>query len=104
VVATLGRSLNGRVASRLAWSPFFFLLGCTVSVWVASGHPELSGAFGCEADRFSLVHVHLGFPAVGAVIVSRRPGNRVGWILCAIGGSPGLAVASDLVGRAAVLG
>src|SRR5579871_1826350 len=41
---------------------------------------QLNGWWG----RLSLLYI-LAFVVVGALIVARRPGNRVGWVCCAIG-------------------
>ena len=34
----------------------------------------------------------LAFPTVGAVIVSRQPGNVIGWLFCAVGASSAILV------------
>ena len=42
----------------------------------------------------------LGFGFVGALIVSQRPNNRIGWVLCGITLTTGLAVIAPSYGRA----
>src|SRR4029453_16585570 len=75
-------------AARLAWSVWaatVALLAVALALGAANGsvrvgHAALGVAFLC-------------FPTGGALIVSRRPGNAVGWICCAIGPGVALAVA-----------
>jgi signal transduction histidine kinase len=41
----------------------------------------------------------MSFPAVGIIILARRPGNRVGWVLFGIGIAIGVGLAATEVGR-----
>jgi hypothetical protein len=41
----------------------------------------------------------ISFPAVGIIILARRPGNRVGWVLFGIGIAIGVGLAATEVGR-----
>jgi hypothetical protein len=70
-----------RLVPLLAW---LLLLACVfldgfalalLLLWTPNGQ-----AFGWE-----LTVSFLAFPLVGALIVSRRPENTVGWIFCAFG-------------------
>jgi hypothetical protein len=45
---------------------------------------------------------YLGFPLWGAVIVSRRRGHVIGWLLCLVGASLALAVSADTLARQAL--
>ena len=45
----------------------------------------------------------LGFPAVGALIVSRRPRNAVGWLLCGVGVNATIAVLIPTYARHALV-
>jgi hypothetical protein len=81
--------MKARTAARLAWSIWAATLGLIVAALALGpanpgrlpvGHVGLSAAF-------------LSFATVGALLASRRPGNAVGWICCAIGLGVALAVA-----------
>ncbi len=59
------------------------LLVCVTGI--AAGHVLQSSVETITLDTWLLSCSFLAFPAIGALIVSRRPGNTVGWIFCAIG-------------------
>jgi hypothetical protein len=75
-------------AARLAWSVWaatLALLAAALALGAVNGSVRLG--------HVALAVAFLCFPTVGALIVSRRPGNAVGWICCAIGPGVALAVA-----------
>jgi hypothetical protein len=77
-----------RAARRLAWSVWavtLALLAAALALGAVNGSVSLG--------HLALAVAFLCFPTVGALIVSRRPGNAVGWICCAIGPGVALAVA-----------
>lgn len=69
-----------RAPAVLAW---LILLACVTGI--TAGHILQSSVDTVPLDRWLLSCSFLAFPAIGALIVSRRPGNTVGWIFCAIG-------------------
>lgn len=82
--------MSVRVASWLAWS-LWALCALLVSLSVF-----LNSRYAVGSVRFTIgdlvwVVAFVGFPTVGAFIVSRRPGNPIGWLLCAAGVSFGLS-------------
>jgi hypothetical protein len=68
---------------RLAW----VVLGCVVLLVVAG--ELLSLSMGSGVDAFTLAG--LAFPITGALIVSHRPGNAIGWIMLGIGAGEALS-------------
>ncbi|MGH2775872.1 MAG: hypothetical protein ACRDJT_10650 [Actinomycetota bacterium] len=65
-----------------AWLPWAWLgVACVMAVFTF----ELSRRNGQGFSSVSLVLIQLLFVGLGALIVSRRPGNAVGWIFVAIG-------------------
>jgi hypothetical protein len=81
--------VNAPLAARLAWSIWAATLVLLVAAF-ALGAANLGGV---RLGYVGLAASFLCFPTVGALIASRRPGNAVGWICCAIGPSIALAVA-----------
>jgi hypothetical protein len=80
--------MSSRVSARLAWSVWalsaaFALLSVPL-YWSTSPSVVLLGVPQIVAV-LALAALVLAFSTVGALIVARRPGNRVGWILCAAG-------------------
>jgi hypothetical protein len=76
--------MNVRIAAPLAWSVWalsvsFAAFGLFFVYLNGSFENLLDESLGIDAV------VALAFPTVGAIIASRRPGNAVGWIFCAIG-------------------
>ena len=71
---------------RAAWAAAALSLACvaaSVALWVADR--EEVRHLVADASDLNAVLVVLTFSAVGALIVSRRPGPRVGWIFCIAG-------------------
>jgi len=61
-----------------------------LSLWLLIlilSHPNVPGYLYWAEDTLLAV----GYSTVGAVVASRRPGNPVGWVLCSIGLSWGVA-------------
>jgi hypothetical protein len=75
--------MSRRAVTRLAW----LLFGTSVLLAAAGTAAGLGNGYsGMEAIRELSVGVLLAvvFPLVGALIASRRPGNPLGWIFCAM--------------------
>jgi hypothetical protein len=75
---------SARTAASLAWSLWalsvaFVGLGLLFLYLNGSFEDLLDESLGIDAV------LALSFPTVGAIIASRRPGNVVGWIFCAVG-------------------
>ena len=75
--------MSPRVSARLAWSVWalsvaFALLSVPL-YWSTSSSVVLLGVPRIVAV-LALAALVLAFSTVGALIVARRPGNRVGWI------------------------
>ena len=86
-----GEALRGRINAPIAWCVWavsaacaaFGLLFMYLNVSLA---PFFGESLGVDAA------VAVTYPAVGAVIVSRRPENTVGWLFCIVGLLLGLTV------------
>jgi len=66
------------------------MLLVSACVWAAakvlgSGGPRVAGAAGITGEDVLAWLVFAGFVGVGTLIVTRRPGNRVGWLMVAGG-------------------
>jgi hypothetical protein len=80
-----------RAASRL-WQArvALLLLAVSVGLWIAAAvigfsRPRVVGVAGFGSGEVVASLVLLTFVGVGTLIVTRRPGNRIGWLFCAIG-------------------
>src|SRR5918995_3887218 len=79
---------NSRISARLVWSVWtlslaFALLSMPL-YWSTSPSTVLLGVPQIVAV-LTLAALVLAFSTVGALIVARRPGNRIGWVLCLAG-------------------
>ena len=83
--------MSARAARWLAWVMCALSLVLTMlSLWLLIlnlSHPNVPGYLYWAEDTLLAV----GYSTVGAVVASRRPGNPVGWVLCSIGLSWGVA-------------
>jgi signal transduction histidine kinase len=69
----------------LAWSAFgVSVAGVAGTLWIGRADTSV-------ADVAATIEI-VAFPLVGAIIVSRRPRNPVGWIFCSVGVSFGVGV------------
>ncbi len=87
----LAAARGGRLQVWLAWTAAvltFVVLGAASGFGAATPVSALPAALRNVADgwyfRLTPVYAQV-FAVVGALIVWRRPGNRVGWVACAIG-------------------
>src|SRR5215203_770587 len=83
--------MSARAAGWLAWIMWALSIGLTaLSLWVLIASLSLAGVpiylYWAEGTLLAV-----GYSTVGAVAASHRPGNRVGWVLCSIGLSWGVA-------------
>ncbi len=67
------------------------------SIWLALHRPP--GFESLQATDLIWALPFIAFPAVGFIILARRPGNRVGWVLFGIGIAIGVGLAATEVGR-----
>jgi hypothetical protein len=88
--------------ARLAWSLFastLVLLGAQTYFMLANGVPLTNGSQ--QLSSFPIITLGTALGAVvGAVVVSRHPGNRVGWLFCAGELGTGVGVLADAFGNA----
>ena len=80
--------MSARSARRLAralWA-VAVLLGLATTVLLLLARPHVkAGQTGTAVFDVVLALALLSYPTVGMVIVSRRPGNTIGWLFCAAG-------------------
>jgi hypothetical protein len=89
--------------ARLAWSLFaatLVLLAAQTYFVIASHTPLRSDDLGLNSFPIITVGAALG-ALIGAVLVSRHPGNRVGWLFCAGQLGTAIGLAADAFGTAA---
>ena len=92
-----------RFAAAAVWVIWLVGVAAVAAAAVLSArYPPVSslGAFSL-ADQLWWSSAWLGFGLVGAVILSQRPGNRIGWVLCGITFLVSLAVFAPSYARAA---
>ncbi|MDQ3864798.1 MAG: hypothetical protein M3317_15120 [Actinomycetota bacterium] len=83
--------MSTRSATRLAWIMWALSIALTgLSLWLLVlnlSHPDVPVYLYWAEDTL----LAAGYSTVGAVAASHRPGNPVGWVLCSIGLSWGVA-------------
>ena len=94
--------MSARIAAPVAWCAWAVSAACAVCGLLfmylnGSLAPFFGESLGVDAA------VAVTYPAVGAVIVSRWPGNTVGWLFCIVGLLLGLTVLCDEYGKYALL-
>lgn len=86
--------MNVRTSTRMAWGSLavYLVAGLTAEIvlWAAQGHTSsAAAAAGWDGTSFAsslaLGAAFLTFPLIGAIVASRRPENRLGWVLVLIG-------------------
>src|SRR5215204_5436337 len=83
------RPATGRAGTARSW-PAWTVLALSIGLWTASvalgrAHGPLAGVPVFDVVDVVIYTAFLAWTVVGAVIVSRRPSNRIGWLLCAAG-------------------
>jgi hypothetical protein len=85
------------ISSRLAWGVFALslaLYGGGLALLVLNAGTPAHVTYGTRYSEAFTGLAFLAFPAVGALVLSRRPGNPVGWLMLAMGpilGASGVA-------------
>jgi signal transduction histidine kinase len=100
------RLMTLRSRAFLAWSLFglcLLLLAASAILEVASGHVSDETAWGSELGGALLVFGSLVFPAVGAVLASRRAGGAIGWICLAVGLAVGFVAVTGSAAKYALV-
>jgi hypothetical protein len=80
--------MSRETSSRVAWSVFVLsiaLYGAGLALLVLNAGTPARVMYGTRYSVAFTGLAYLAFPAVGALVVSRRPGNPVGWLMLAMG-------------------
>ena len=80
---------TGRAGTARSW-PAWTVLAVSIGLWAASlalglAHGPLTGVPVFDVVDVVTYSAFLAWTVVGALIISRRPNNRIGWLLCAAG-------------------
>ncbi len=81
------RAVNERRAAHLAWASCAIcalLMGVAI-VFTLLNRSVPEGSDFTPAFDIALGFALLAFPVIGAFVVSRMPGNSIGWLFCAVG-------------------
>ena len=83
------RPATGRAGTARSW-PAWTVLALSIGLWAASvglgrAHGPLAGVPVFDVVDVVTYTAFLAWTVVGAVIISRRPSNRIGWLLSAAG-------------------
>ena len=76
------------MGSRIAWSLFglsVLAAAAALALWAVTRSLEVSGITELRATEPAFIVAFLAYTAVGSLIVSRRFGNRVGWLFLGVG-------------------
>ena len=76
------------MSSRIASSLFGFsvaVAGAALALWAVTRSLDVSDITELRATEPALIVAFLAYTAVGSLIVSRRFGNRVGWLFLGVG-------------------
>ena len=90
--------MSARSASRLSWSVCAVsvaLLTSAVTFRFVSRSTPVSPDLGTWQTMAIYAAVGLVLPVLGAMVSSRRPGNPIGWIFCALGLATGAEYAAE---------
>lgn len=79
----------------LAAAAALFATSLALRIWAQAGTPQSA-----ELGEWTFAAAWLSFSVVGAVVVARHPGSRVGWMFCATGLLHGLWDVSDYAAAA----
>jgi signal transduction histidine kinase len=82
--------LSPRTSSRLAWSLFAIsavVIAADVVLQALSWSTPTPSAFGFGSKHAEIAFAIalLSYPAMGAIVTSRQPHNRIGWLFCLLG-------------------
>ncbi|HEY7342390.1 MAG TPA: hypothetical protein VH591_16060 [Ktedonobacterales bacterium] len=77
--------MTHRIVRHLGWILWLLDLMVIVAAIVLFTQTPGSNENGAFVGTFAMVAAFFAFPTMGALIISRRPDNTVGWIFCAIG-------------------
>jgi hypothetical protein len=83
--------VNARTAARLGWSLFPLSVILWVIALVLNLRRTQDSRLAFTTGELALAFAFLLFGWFGALVVSRRPGHPIGWLLCALGLATGLA-------------
>jgi hypothetical protein len=80
---------TGRAGTARSW-PAWTVLALSIGLWAATlglgrAHGALPGVPGFDVVDVVTYSAFLAWTVVGSVIISRRPSNRIGWLLSAAG-------------------
>jgi len=95
--------VSSRTARWLAWSLWVLSIALATAglFFLGLNYRDLRGIMSTAFTGNGIIA--LVYPTVGALLVSRRPDNRIGWLFCAQGPIHGMAVFAGQYGRYALV-
>jgi hypothetical protein len=88
-VSDRAATTSPRTAARIAWSLFAISVVVSLTGAALAAVVSIHGLPACARAAlpmsFILPPISFAWAVVGALVASRRPGNRIAWLFCAIG-------------------